>query len=266
MEKEAGRWGGKWRVAGLVLLGLVAFLAFLLARAPADRIYGLAEPYLPGDVGLYGLSGSLWEGRATAVEAGGVRLHGLSWELHAAALLTGGVSLDLAVEDRHLEMQALVERELDGTLHLTVPRGRLAIPPLQGQTRWRHPAVEGEVFLRDLEATLADGGIQRADGRITWRGAAVTVAQRAELGDLEVTLETPEGGGTRGQVTELGEGPLEADGTVTLSPAGRWQVDAMVEATEPESVLGRSLAMMAEESAQGGYRLRYSGRITLPSF
>jgi hypothetical protein len=43
-------------------------------------------------------------------------------------------------------------------------------------------------------------------------------------------------------------------------------VDAVVEATDPESVLGRSLAMMAEEAAQGGYRLRYSGRITLPSF
>jgi hypothetical protein len=266
MEKEAGRRGGKWRVAGLVLLGLVAFLAFLLARAPADRIYGLAEPYLPGEVSLYGLSGSLWEGRATAVEAGGIRLHGLSWDLHTAALLTGSVSLGIAVEDRHLEMQAHVERELDGTLHLSVPRGRLAIPPLQGQTRWRHPALEGEVFLRELEATLADGALQRADGRITWREAAVTVAQRAELGDLEVTLETPEAGGTRGQVTELGEGPLEADGEVTLSPEGRWRVDAVVTATDPESVLGRSLAMMAEEAPEGGHRLRYSGRITLPSF
>jgi len=266
MEKEASRRGSKWRVAGLVLLGLVAFVVFVLARAPADRIYGLAKPWMPADVALYGLSGTLWEGRAAAVEAGGVRLHRLSWELHAAALVTGGVSLDLAVEDRHLELQARVERERDGTLRLAVPRGRLAIPPLQGQTRWRHPAVEGEIFLRDLEATLADGGLQRADGRLTWREAAVTVAQRAELGDLEVILETPEGGGTRGRVTELGEGPLEADGQVTLSPEGRWRVDAVVTATDPESVLGRSLAMMADEAAEGGHRLRYSGRIRLPSF
>ena len=266
MAEEASRRGGKWRAAALILLGLVAFLAFIIARAPADRVYGLAKPYLPDGVALYGLSGSLWQGRATAVEAGGVRLHGLSWDLRTAALLAGRVSLDLGVEDRDLEIQALLERAFDGSLHLTIPRGRLAIPPLQGQTRWRHPAVEGEIFLRDLEATLADGGLQRADGRVTWREAAVTVARRAEFGDLEVTLKTPEGGGTRGEVTELGEGPLKADGQVTLSPEGRWTVDAVVEATDPESVLGRSLAMMAEEAAQGGYRLRYSGRITLPSF
>ena len=265
-EADNSRLGGKWRAAGLILIGLGAFLAFLVAWAPADRLYALAEPRLPEDVALYGVQGTLWEGRATAVDAAGLRLDGLVWALHPADLLAGRVSLDLTVDDRHLELEATVERGLDGTLRVAVARGRAAIPPLQGQTRWRHPRAEGEVFIRSLEAILADGGLQQADGRITWRDAAVTVAQRAELGDLELTLKTPEGGGTEGEVVDLGEGPLEADGTVSLSPAGRWQVDAVVEATEPESVLGRSLGMMAEESAQGGYRLRYSGRITLPSF
>ncbi|MGM0412747.1 MAG: type II secretion system protein N [Pseudomonadota bacterium] len=263
---ESTRRHGKWKLAGLILLGIGAFLAFLAARAPADRIYALVEPRLPEGVALYGVRGSLWEGRATALDAAGVRLHGLTWEVHAADLLAGRLRLGLVVDDQHLELDGTVEREFDGTLRVAVARGRAAIPPLQGQTRWRHPRAEGEVFIRSLEATLADGGLQQADGRITWRDAAVTVAQRAELGDLELTLKTPEGGGTEGKVVDLGEGPLEADGTVSLSPAGRWQVDAVVEATEPESVLGRSLAMMAEEGDDGGYRLRYSGRITLPSF
>lgn len=266
MGEEAGHRGGKWRVAGLILLGLVAFLIFVLARAPADRILGLAKPYLPDDVALYGVGGSLWEGSATAVEAGGIRLHGLSWEVYPAALLTGDVHLALTVEDRHLELEARLERAFDGTLAVTIPRGRLAIPPLQEQSPWRNPRAEGEIYLRDVQGTLSGGALQAAEGRITWREAAVTVARRAELGDLEIALETPEGGGTRGTVTELGDGPLEADGTVSLSPEGRWSVDAVVAATDPEGVLGRSLSMMAEEETDGGHRLRHSGRITLPSF
>ena len=74
----------------LLTVGVVLYLAFLLARLPAAVIAG----WLPDTVTLYGTSGTLWNGKAQAAMVGNVVVHELSWDFVTTQLLR----LRLAVE------------------------------------------------------------------------------------------------------------------------------------------------------------------------
>lgn len=76
----------KARSRRLLILACIAFAAFCLLRAPVS----LVTLFLPHEVQLKNVEGSLWNGRASAVGLGELIIQEqLDWKFHSKALLAG---------------------------------------------------------------------------------------------------------------------------------------------------------------------------------
>jgi general secretion pathway protein N len=77
----------------LVLVGIAIYLVFLVANIPANQVINRVT--LPNNVSIQNVSGTLWQGKAQAVEVNGLRVSNLNWRLSFVPLLWGSVSVEL---------------------------------------------------------------------------------------------------------------------------------------------------------------------------
>ena len=70
----------------LIIAGVVAFVAGLVVLFPARVAY---DWFAPPDLGVSGISGSVWSGAATHVKAGNVYVANLKWRFRPFRLITG---------------------------------------------------------------------------------------------------------------------------------------------------------------------------------
>lgn len=249
------RWLPGRRVWAFSLLGIVAYLAFLVAHWPAAHAWSLAERYLtlPPEVQVGTLDGTVWDGRGIQVGTSALQAERISWQVRPAALLTG--RLEAAVEgslgDGFAEARLVAA---PGGLTVRDASGSLPAAP------WSRLAAQfGEEIL--LEGTFAfaidvvevdrNGRLERVDGRLAWHDAAVTVDQYAELGGLTTQLRA-EDGALLGELGDTG-GPLQLGGQWRLDPAaGRYELDAVVDTREGAAeILTRTLEMAGPRQDDG---------------
>lgn len=214
------------RARGLTLglLGLLAYLIFLVATLPAARAWAWFGESVP--LQAYGLDGTLWHGRAAVMQDELRRLEAVQWEIRPLSLLRGNLSA---------EVQARLpgDGRLRSTVHLRPNRLRaedlrLELPAPLVLT-WagidRLPVtVDGrfESLLREL--VLVDERLLRADGLLSWNSATLALGrQPLPLGNLALRLRPGEDA-ILGTLTSQG-GPLSLDGDLRLAPDGRFVLD-----------------------------------------
>lgn len=256
---RAGRWRGwlpGWRFWALSLLGLVAYVTFLLASLPASLAWEAAQRYvpIPPQVEVGSLSGTIWKGRALAVGSSRLQAEQVSWRVRPAALLKGAVVIELK--------GSIADGFAEGSLQLT--RNRVSITVLNGRFPafpWSSVAEQltGQAVTLDGSFTFAidlleldyAGKISRADGRLAWHEAAITVDRHAELGGITTTL-TAADGWLSGDLGDTG-GALNLAGEWRLNPLdGKYEVNAVVDTRENAAeILTRSLEMFGPRQEDG---------------
>jgi len=87
------------KTIGLSLVFLFAFFVFVLHLMPANVAVSIAKPYLPKQLSLGKVSGSLWQGEVSQVRFKDGKqtftFNKLSWTLSASALLTTNLVADI---------------------------------------------------------------------------------------------------------------------------------------------------------------------------
>lgn len=76
-----------------VLLGLTAYIIFLIAKLPASLVLGMLT--LPKNIGVGDVQGTIWNGTATTLVANNIAVENVKWETSFLRLLTGRIALDL---------------------------------------------------------------------------------------------------------------------------------------------------------------------------
>ena len=69
-----------------VIFGVAMYGVFLIGTVPASWIYSHWLQTRLGGLMLYGVQGTVWEGRASLVQSGNIQLENLHWDLHPWAL------------------------------------------------------------------------------------------------------------------------------------------------------------------------------------
>ncbi|MGL5358201.1 MAG: type II secretion system protein N, partial [Shewanella sp.] len=87
-----------------IVIGVVIYLAFLLALFPAKVAVGLAP--LPANISLSGVSGSIWSGAIETLNVDSRQLEQLRWELSPWGLFLGKVNLELQLGSRATPVSA----------------------------------------------------------------------------------------------------------------------------------------------------------------
>ena len=249
----------KRRTLALILLGLLAYLGFLIATFPAGWAYALAKPHLePLGVKLYAVEGTLWDGRVAALEIQGRRLPGLQWNLQPTALISGQLRAHIDLDHGHLDGE--IAARPDGSLQAGPLEIHWPLPQLLQTLQLAALQLDG-VLQGRLERLEVQNGLPRAaDGTLTWRGAATRLPMTAKLGDLQLLLET-RNDGIHGRFRD-GGGPLGLGGTLQLSPDGAWRLELHLTPREGrQSPVGRLLAFLGRPDPQGKITLRRSGRL-----
>lgn len=180
------------------LVGLVVYLAALLAWAPAQLLAPLIERLAASRVAVTGLSGSLWDGRAEGVALRlpgdrSMRLSQVHWRFRPYRLLTGGAPLFVENAAGDLSLAAWVE-------------------PLGGRW-WGGRGVTG-IRLRQLHLVAPLDRLADHAGELARLGLQGQLTLQAD----DITLARPYAGGASGELR------LEAGGAPGI-PAGRYALN-----------------------------------------
>lgn len=110
---------------GFVVIGIVAYLYFILSGFPASVAYKYI--ITPADrahvVKLQGLSGTVWSGTAAEAKVAAISLGKLHWDMQLLTLFTGKLGLDVEIENDSNKLIAGIATGLDGQLELDDVKG-----------------------------------------------------------------------------------------------------------------------------------------------
>ncbi|WP_432719796.1 type II secretion system protein N [Jeongeupia wiesaeckerbachi] len=196
----------------LLVTGGIAALLFIGIRLPASVLVGLA----PAPLQLSGVSGTLWEGRATQLGLDGQELvRGLAWRWQAAGLLRGELAWSLSSADPATPLSARLLAGLSGT-RIEDLSARLPASPLLAQIKALAPFQLGGTLLlntKRLDRQTLDGA------RVQWLDASSLVTPQANpFGSYNVSLQR-NGDRLDWQLAPLG-GRLDINGKGSIGPTG----------------------------------------------
>ncbi len=241
-----------------IVLVLVVIAVVVAATLPAATVYRYFGDRL-GAIKLSGITGTMWQGRASSAQVFGQELGALSWTVDPKPLLQKIFSGHLAVDGGAVAAAADVRRHADGTIELDAGTfqfpASLAAPALDIPSLDLLGDVSGKLDHAQLQGVL----LTNASGSMRWQHAAVSGAAQAQLGDLEATFASAADGSIQGTAHDLG-GPLQLNGTFGVS-MGKFDVDAHLAARDGNAQVAEALRYIGQRDADGSSHLIIHGQL-----
>lgn len=237
-----------------VVAGVVAWLVFLVATIPADRVLALA-PSMPG-IALGQVQGTLWRGQVSRVAVEGVQLEAVSWKFKLLSIFTGRFELDLTGELGGKPVHARAGKTFLGAAYLKNVKASLPVSELLYLSDVNHVTVTGRLLLDFDDVRFSSTGIPVFSGQASWTPAEVEAPLVLSLGAATLTTQH-DGELTTGKLETSG-GMLLMQADVALEPSGTYRLDALIRlnGTVPQAVI-KFLTTFAENE-NGSYRLEWS--------
>jgi len=244
-------------------LGVGAYLAFTLSTFPAGTAVHL---FVPPPVVLNGIQGTVWSGSAASGTIGGLPVQDLRWHVRPWTLLTGRVGANVEA------------RLADGFLNtgITASTSRVQFNDLRGGTSLATVASMVPVSGMSGQASVALSSLEIENGWPTHivgelKLAALQVApfipsgrsgNLVPLGDYTVTFGEAPARTIAARFVDNG-GPLEVAGTLALTPAREYTLDALIKPREgaPQQLVDGLNVMTADPDANGRRRLTLTGSL-----
>jgi general secretion pathway protein N len=247
-----------------LLAGLLALLVFVslfavivAATLPAATAYRFVESRLQ-PLRLQGVTGSLWEGRATQASVYALPLGELRWKLDPWATLSLAARGEAALSGRDLTASTTINADR-ARVRLSATNARMPAALLSPALDIPSLVLLGELDLQLDAFELRDGYLQWADGMLVWRNAGVSGAAEARFADVSVRFKTVRDGLIEGTVSD-GGGSLAASGKVVLEGA-KFSAEIRLAVRGHDPQLAEALLYVGERSADGSSLLRVQGEL-----
>jgi len=246
------------RILGLILLALVAYAVFVIAKLPMAVAYQAVGAYVPAAVRLYDFEGTVFYGEARALISERVQLDRVRWRFHPQSLLRGRLAYRLRVDTVAGSVRgrvgtsvtrALVAEELEGIVNLRDLMILLGEDEPKG-TGWMIPAIAE--IRRDTDGRVGVwGSVELND--LVW-----TEGMRVELGGLVMEMEGD--GPPWTVVLRDNGGPVRVTGELELDPAGGYRLSGMLTAREDSSPeVEQVLEMVSTGDSEGRHSIEIQG-------
>lgn len=241
----------RWTIALIVAVALLA----LVANFPAGVAY---RWFVPAEVRLFGVEGTLWRGSAALGSTAGVPFHDVEWDLHPLSLLTGRFDADLEAK--------LADGFVDGRIKAGLSSLRAenlrVSTTLANFQEWLLYPADALLSLDLEEIALEQGWPTRLVGttRIGNLRIQVPPVENEPIGSFNIDWSTTEY--PIGAVRDTG-GMLETQGRLELLADQRYLLDAAVAARPgaPRALSQGLQFMLSPPNAAGERRLRWEGTL-----
>lgn len=250
----------------LTLLGLAAFLIFLIVSAPAAVLTKTLEHYTPAY--FQNVTGTLWSGRAGGLQISGINAGPVIWKIHPASLLRGVLSVTLQFGRQtpatQLRGNAAVEASLSGVV--TVKQAHLDTEATWAFARAAIPiAATGQLAL-DIDRLVVDPQkpLPRIQAVVQWLNAGVSYPSVYNLGAYRLQLaHQPEDEPQTivGTVHDVNS-PLKINGTAQLDAGYNYTLNVNVGTTPAAPAdLQRVLPLLGNQKPDGSVDIRRQGNL-----
>jgi general secretion pathway protein N len=202
----------------LIALGAGAYLAFALITLPASIVLSRLDS---SNIHAAGVSGTVWNGRAQVLQAGGFHLGAAQWKLHVLPLFAGRLNADVKLTRTDGFAQGEVTVAAGNRVHLedlTASLPLAALPPGIVRGAWA-----GTLNMKLAQLTLEEGWPIDAAGTIDLVDltgpAGKPNGKPVDLGNYQLTFpaEAASSDALTGALKDTG-GPLQLSGTLQLKP------------------------------------------------
>ena len=237
-----------------ILLGIVAYAAFLVATLPASFLAERIAAQSQGRIAFDGVSGTAWNGNASLAmrrPAATIRVERLAWRWLPAQLAAGRLAFAVDGTDGTLVGQGEVARSL-GAWHVTQWRASGDASAIQRYVPLASAWQPAGSLAIEVPSLAFDGARMSGTATAEWRGAALSLTDVRPLGSWRAALNA-EDGPARVIVTTI-EGPLKITGTGTLAIPGRlaFSGEARVDPAQ-EKALEPILKLFGARRADGAW-------------
>jgi len=236
----------------IALLGVIAFVAILLARLPAAWIL----PARGAQWSCASIDGSLWSGGCSGLTVSNTPFGDLSWDLRPQRLFSARAAAHLTLAHGPAAADGDVEAGLGGRISA---RNLTADFPLDPRLVSALPAnLHGRAHCDLARIELRRGVISELQGRIEVRNLEERSGSATALGSYVATF--PGGSGDPVATLRDLDGPLALEGTLRLTPAPGFELEGVIAARRgapPELV--NSLRFLGSPDATGRRPFSLSG-------
>lgn len=243
-----------------VAIGIAAYAVFLLITLPAAF---MTKRLMPLGIIVADASGSVWSGRAGAVQYRGLVLGPTQWRVKPLGLLAGRLTVELNTKRDDGRLDATVSTRFGSSLLLTHVNATLPLSTIGSMSGGMVRGWQGTVQASIDSMELTQGWPTAIEGSINVVDLVGPPSQPTSIGGYRVTFaESESANEVVGALSSLDGTPLDAIGTVRLLPNRSYLIDAQVGVREgaPQSIR-RSLEYLGAPDAQGRRPLSISGTL-----
>ena len=246
----------------LLIACAVLFALFVIVQFPARVALGWLTP---SSVQAFGVSGTVWKGKARIINVAGQQLRNTEWDLALLRVLTGQLGGDFktrwaggfAEGFAAVSVTGAVQvRELQAGMDAGMLASLLNTPQLGGQVSVQIDAMQ-----------LVDNWPRSLTGKAEIRNLASPLMGRGAadlIGNVVIVFDTAtetQPDTVTGLLSDAG-GPLELTGTLTLTPPGNYDLDTRIRArpNAPRSITD-NLQFLGDPETDGSRIFKLAGSI-----
>jgi general secretion pathway protein N len=241
----------------LLLTGIGAYGVFLIATLPATLLFKFTH----GQVQAGAISGTIWHGKATTLQAGVLNLGDAEWTLHVMPVFIGRIGADLKLIQPKGFAQGRFDIAFNGTVSASKLTASLPIESLLGSGGLPGGWTGTAQFKLD-ELVLKNNWPSVAKGTVDVIDITGPANEPANLGSYRITFPGPNTSTTElvGNLQDLDGAVVGLSGKLTIKADRNYQLDSLI-AQRPNtpSSITQGMQFLGEADAQGRRPFSLSG-------
>ena len=240
----------------LIILGSLALVAGIIIMFPARVAYHWFAP--PG-VGISGITGSVWNGKARDIVVAGVYVRDLEWRFRPFSLFTGKFGYAISATPGIGSLSSNVAAGLGGTLYVTDLQSDMSLSVLAAAVGV--PGLQGRAQADFAALTVSDGILVEAQGVLNASGIVVPIVTQGGIGGYKAEF-TSDDSEVVASIEDT-DGVVDIAGSLRLSRDRRYVFQGLVapKETTPQRLAQQMQTFLGSADDRGRYELRLEGQL-----
>jgi len=241
----------------LLIVGVCAYLMFLIVTAPASLLFKFTR----GQVQSAAVSGTIWRGKASTLQAGILNIGDVEWNLHVLPLFVGRLSADMKLLQQKGFAEGNLSLSLGGQVYLSKFTASLPLDSILG-SGGLPGGWTGTANIKLDELVLKNNWPNSAKGTVDLVDITGPANEPVNLGNYRVTLPATESTPSSlvGDLQDLGGAAIGITGKLIIGADRSYQLNTLVAArpNTPDSI-AKGMQFLGDADAQGRRPFTVSG-------